>query len=125
VTDCYQQQLKNRDRQEKKREETGMKIKETTREETGMKIKETTREDMTAEGRKQKRREETGRPHSRPDPAGSAPRAKRRRFFEASGENYPPLLLVGRGFYYFTSFARMSKLKATCPSLQKSWIRFI
>ena len=78
-------------------------LNEKNREETGMKIKETTREDMTAEGRKQKRREETGRPHSRPDLAGSAPRAKRRRFFEASGENYPPLLLVGRGCNIITS----------------------
>ena len=86
-------------------------LNEKKREETGMKIKETTREDMTAEGRKQKRREETGRPSSRPDPAGSAPRAKRHRFLEAAGEDYPPLLLVGRGYYYFTSFARMSKMK--------------
>ena len=46
-----------------------------------------------------KKREEKRRPNSRADAAGSAPRAKRRRFLEAPGENYPPLLLDGRACY--------------------------
>ena len=90
-----------------------------------MKIKETTREDMTAEGRKQKRGEETGRPHSRPDPAGSAPRAKRRRLFEASGENDPPLLLVGRGFDYFTARARARVRARQLPCVEVHIVAFV
>ena len=72
-----------------------------------MKIKEKKQEWQ----REEKKREETGRPNSRPDPAGSAPRAKRRRFLETAGKDYPPLLLAGHAFYYFTSLARMSKMK--------------
>ena len=72
---------------------------------------------MTAEGRKEKRREETGRPNSRPDPAGRAPRAKRRRCFETTGDNHLPLLLDGRVFYYFASLARMSKTKTNTSKL--------
>ena len=56
MTDCYQQQLKNRDRQLLLAQ-----LNEKKREETGMKIKETTREDMTAEGRKKKQGEEKKR----------------------------------------------------------------
>lgn len=111
VTDCYQQQLKHRDwhlllasvKWEEKREETWMKIKETTR------------EDMTAEGRKQKRREETGRLGriSAPQRAAGATHC---RLFKATGKGDAPLLgrsaapIIGRG-YYLTSFARMSKMK--------------
>jgi hypothetical protein len=91
-------------------------MKRKKREETGMKIKETTREDMTAEGRKQKRREETGRLGRISAPQRAAG-AKHRRFFKAANESYAPLHLrrsaaprIGRG-YYFTSFARMSKMK--------------
>ena len=85
------------------------------KEETGMKIKETTREDMTAEGRKQKRREETGRLGRISAPQRAAG-AKHHRFFKAANESAPLHLrrsaapIIGRG-YYFTSFARMSKMK--------------
>ena len=70
------------------------------------------RKEKKQEGhRDAKKREDKRRPNSRADAAGSAPRAKRRRFLEAPGENYPPLLLDGRACYYFTSLARMSKTK--------------
>jgi hypothetical protein len=50
-----------------------------------MKIKETTREDMTAEGRKQKRREETGRLGRISAPQRAAG-ATNRRLLKASGK---------------------------------------
>ena len=76
-----------------------------------MKRKEAKQEKgMTAEGRKEKRREETGRPNSRPDPAGSATRAKDRRILEAPGKS----------LYYWmvVHFKSKTRFHITCQNVE-------
>ncbi len=83
--------------------------------ETGLENKRDDKRRHDGRGKKQKRREETGRLGriSAPQRAAGATHC---RLFKATGKGDAPLLgrsaapIIGRG-YYLTSFARMSKMK--------------